>query len=267
MDFKTLSALFLSILISTTSVSAQGVVNEKYFELFDLMILGEYEKCLKKSLKYTEKEKTKDDPEPYIYASQAYLKLSQSDDPEIQEYYDRAFKNALKYAYKFSKEAEDAEEDALEDEGIVVDYFGTHEEYLTTLTHEALNLASYYFYENKYRKTGYYLRKILKYDEDNAVVEYMVGMSYVLNRNIGSGKRAMANAKKRLDAENVPEVDDLDDYPSYALMKDMMRKYESYLTEEGDEDDLELAEENAEVAKDLFHSHGDMSSVYSDYVN
>jgi hypothetical protein len=266
MNFNKLSVLFLTLVLTPAFAQAQ-VVDEDYYELFDMMIMGQYEDCLEESLKYTEKDKTDDDPEPYIFASQAYLKLSQSDDPEIQEYYDRAFKNALKYAYKFSKEAEDAEEDAYEDEGLVVDYFGPYEKYMTELTNEAVELASYYFFENKYRKTGYYLRKIRKYDEHNAVIQYMVGMAQILNRNTGEGKRNLEQAAELLDPEDVPAKEDLEDYPAYVLMKDMMRKYEEYLSEEGDEDDIELAAMNAAVAKDLFGDHNDMAAVYSDYTN
>ncbi len=103
--------LTFSLIILSITVNCQ-VVGGKYNDLFDNFILGEYQDCLYDALKYTEKDKTRRETEPYLYASMVYMKFYS--DPDYVEFdKDDLLKDALKYAAKFVKYDEKDEESYL----------------------------------------------------------------------------------------------------------------------------------------------------------
>ena len=68
------------------------------------MIVDEkYERCLQKSIRYIESEKTKKDALPYVYMSMAYFRISQGDNETAKERYPKAFKESIKYLVKHRK--------------------------------------------------------------------------------------------------------------------------------------------------------------------
>ena len=97
------NTLFVCVVILfSLQLSAQvaGGSNEKLAKLYNT---GKYESCLYKADSYTYKENHTNDPEPYLYISMCLYELSKSDDPEIQEDYKDAIKQAIKYVGKFAK--------------------------------------------------------------------------------------------------------------------------------------------------------------------
>lgn len=74
---------------------------QDYTDLRILFADGNYEKCVREAEKYTQKDDSKKDPEPYIWMAQSLYKISVSgnDDPEFKN----AFKDAVKFLDKFLK--------------------------------------------------------------------------------------------------------------------------------------------------------------------
>ena len=72
-----------------------------------------YEKVLFKAIRYTEDDKQKKHPVPYLYMAKSYLGIHNSDDNDLRETYEvdklKALKNALKYAGKFVKKDKEQE--------------------------------------------------------------------------------------------------------------------------------------------------------------
>ncbi len=241
-------SIFLLVFTFIQTSNAQ-LTGGKYDKLFDLYILGDYEKCIKKATRYTERDKTKRDPEPYLYLSKSYLAVSQ--DRELQEYYPRALKNALKHAYKLYRK--DDETSLMEDNA---DFF---EELKTVAVEEAM----YNYNLNDFRKSAYFFKKILKFDPDDYTVQLMCGVAQVKARNRRTGtdnvNAALAALKKEMEENGVIEGsgsellgDALVDYTQYLLEKKRYADAEDVIAEA-----RLLDSEHAEV-KQLY------SEIYSD---
>ena len=77
------------------------------------MVDEKYENILYKCIRYTEEDKTKKEPLPYIYIAQAHMGIHLSDDHELREAHEadknKSLKNSLKYASKYRKKDKELE--------------------------------------------------------------------------------------------------------------------------------------------------------------
>ena len=96
--FKFISLIFL---YTHLFAPAQVVAQDDYMDLLLLYVDEKYDVCFHKSIKYTEKDKTKKDPLPYLYGSMAAFEMSQ--DHKYTNMYPKAFKTALSYLSKYRK--------------------------------------------------------------------------------------------------------------------------------------------------------------------
>jgi len=114
------SLLFIaSFILSTDAYAQRGnqdenekprkplISQQEYNKLLMWIVDEKYENVLYKCIRYTENDKTKKLPLPYIYMGQAYLGIHLSDDHGLREQYqadkNKALKNSLKYTSKFVK--------------------------------------------------------------------------------------------------------------------------------------------------------------------
>ena len=101
-----LLALVFALFGSISDAEAQ---DPKYSRMLEDLVDEKYERVLFRAIGFTEKENTKKHPEPYGYMARAYLKIHQSDDPELKENYPKALKESLKYCTKFIKKDKEME--------------------------------------------------------------------------------------------------------------------------------------------------------------
>jgi hypothetical protein len=94
---KLILALCLGLYLFTPTIS----MAQEYEELLVLLVDEKYEKCFDKSMKYIENDKTKNDPMPYLYASQALYAMSQ--EHKYSEIFPKAYKDAISFAKKYRK--------------------------------------------------------------------------------------------------------------------------------------------------------------------
>ena len=104
----------LVILSLISYTSGNTVLSQEYQDLLILYVDENYEKCFGKALNYTENEKTKKHPLPYLYVSMASFGMSQ--DHQYSESWPKAYSTALSFAKKYRKKdpdntyAEDSQE-------------------------------------------------------------------------------------------------------------------------------------------------------------
>jgi uncharacterized protein with von Willebrand factor type A (vWA) domain len=140
--------LFTMLLIS-------GVSYAQPSEFKDLVMLyadGKYEKLLVKADKYTQDDKTKKEPLPYIYMSMACFKISQ--DASLKEKFTQIkdpFKDALKYAAKFVKTDKERA------------YISEYEDYLNDLLGAAVEEAVNFAADAKYSKSIAAMKKVTEF--------------------------------------------------------------------------------------------------------
>ena len=93
--------IFGFFLVKLISVPLTAQTNNEYMDLLLLYVDEKYDVCYNKSLKYTEKEKTKKDPLPYLYVSMSNLEMSR--DHKYTNSHPKAYKTAISFAAKYRK--------------------------------------------------------------------------------------------------------------------------------------------------------------------
>ncbi len=94
---------FISLIFIYTHLIAptQATSQEDFMDLLLLYVDEKYDVCFHKAIKYTEKDKTKKHPLPYLYCSMASFEMSQ--DHKYTNMYPKAFKSSLSYLSKYRK--------------------------------------------------------------------------------------------------------------------------------------------------------------------
>lgn len=182
--------LTFSLIIFCITVNCQ-VVGGKYNDLFDKFIMAEYQGCLDDALKYTEKDKTRREAEPYLYALMVYMKFY--NDPDYLEFdKDDLLKDALKYAAKFVKYDEKDEESYLLSQNLYP---------IVEFRKLSVELADYFYIEENYRKSAYFLKKYYKVQEIPELL-LAIGNCQILSRNTAEGERNITMALEQLKNNN-----------------------------------------------------------------
>lgn len=139
------------------------IPQEDYDELLMWMVDGKYEKVLFKAIRYTEDDDTKKEPLPYIFMSEAFFRILQSDDPDLVEEYGNTLKDALKYASKFVKKDKERE------------YFDRYTDYLNELRRATMNEAEVFVDDEKFTRAKSYYKYLYVIDGDDAGAWLMYG--------------------------------------------------------------------------------------------
>lgn len=124
-------------------------------EFKDLVMLfadGKYDKCLVKADKYSQDDKTKKEPLPYIYMSMSLYRISldatlKEKNPNIKD----PLKEAFKYAGKFVKTDKQRE------------YVKEYEDYLNELLNSAIEESVNFANEGKYAKSVAAMKKVTEF--------------------------------------------------------------------------------------------------------
>jgi tetratricopeptide (TPR) repeat protein len=152
----------------------------------------EYEKLLKMAIKYTQDEDTRRNPVPYIYVSQAYYEMSKIE--EFDESYPRAYRDAVKYAVKFTKKDKTGE------------FKGDNAEYIDGLKIQTFELADNYYQVGKYSKAKTYDKYLTGMDPEDWGSWFLKGVTEMrLNMRTDSGEsiKTAINGLSALDKEQV----------------------------------------------------------------
>ena len=167
-----LSLLFVaSILFSSDALAQRGnqdddekpkkplISQEEYNKLLMWYVDGKYENILYKCIRYTEDDKTKKLPLPYIYMAQAHMGIHLSDDHELREKFEadknKALKNSLKYAAKYRKKDKELE------------HYNDFTEYFDILWTQTSNAAETEMDNEKYTKAKSYYKYLTTIDPED----------------------------------------------------------------------------------------------------
>lgn len=181
------SILIGAALLSFTNSNAQ-VAGGSLDKLLDLYVQDNYEKCYSKAKSYAENDKYKSLSEPYLYISMCLLKFA--DDPELEQEYPNALKDAIKNGAKFKKKDDklkSKDKDYLYDENI---------EFMDELKEITLREAKAFFVQDNFRKATYFYKLGVKLDADDPVMRMMKGVCNLYEKNVKEGavevEKAMA---------------------------------------------------------------------------
>ena len=174
----------LLVILSLISYTAGNtVLSQEYKDLLILYVDENYEKCFGKALKYTENEKSKTHPLPYLYVSMASFGMSQ--DHQYSENWPKAYNTALSFAKKYRKKdpdntyAEDSQEYIDELKEII---YEDVENYMLTGT------------EKGYKKAAGILKKVCSFDTKDYGARLLWGELEVLTKNKSEGNKLVSQA-------------------------------------------------------------------------
>lgn len=161
---------------------------QEYEDLLVLLVDEKYEKCYDKAIKYNTKDDSKNDPLPYLYASQALYEMSR--DHQYVETFPNAYKDALSYAGKYRKKDKayayrtDAEE---------------HLEKLKTVVLEEVDNYILEATEKSYKKALSLMKKVTKIDPLCGGSVLLRGQLEILTKNKTEGKKMVIAGFEMLD--------------------------------------------------------------------
>lgn len=230
---KKLIYLGLFTLFSTT-IAAQKHV---YDDLLILYVDEEYEKCVTKAERYTENDRTRKDPLPYLYLSKCYHEMSKREEFTSQDEYKKADREALKYAVKFRKKDKELE------------YFNNHEDYWMELNKYAMDAGMNHYEQGDYSKARMIFSRMVGYDPKNPGAWQMLALCQANGRMMRDAKESMEMFHKTLAAAEQEDAELNSLRPGQRkLVKNALIEYSEYLTENGMQD-------SARVVLDLGIEH------------
>lgn len=197
----------LLTLLFAAGISLQGIAQEEedkyaddFKEILFMVIDGDYEKAINKSEKYMDKDDTRRDPRPYIYASMAYFEISRND--EMAEDYPRAFRDAIKYGYKARRYDKENE------------YMPEFDRYVTELKAEVMQEARFQYETENWRKSTTYAKYVNRIDPKDISALLIKGAAEVRGRNAYQADQTFEEAKALLP-EFDPESVASENKPAY----------------------------------------------------
>jgi tetratricopeptide (TPR) repeat protein len=218
------------------------IPQEDFDELLMWMVDGKYEKVLFKAIRYTEDDKTSKEPLPYAFMSEAFFRISQSDDAELVEEYDGALKNALKYAAKFVKKDRERE------------FYDSYTEFFNELRRATMNEAEVFVDDEKFTRAKSYYKYLYVLDQDDAGAWLMYGTVLWKTKAKRDAEESWAEAKRLLSefqGRGLQEVQ-LD------LLKYSIRYTAEMLADEGD---TAAALEWLQIAEGIFPNDRELSAI------
>jgi hypothetical protein len=236
MKYLYIAALFL--------FAAQNANAQNYDELLELIVDEKYERCLYKAVKYTEDDKTKNDPLPYGYMSMAFFRIANMDDPTLKEKYPKADKDAVKYLIKFRKKDKDNA------------FLGEFQDFISEVRVAAISEAEQQSDSEKYTKSKGLYKQLTDIDTNDPGAWLMRGYNEWMMKAKKDALTSYDNAKKLLKEQGVANLrkEQLD------LLKMGVIRNAEMLNEIGER---ASARELLELAEDHFKNDKEFNVVYS----
>ncbi|MCK4661400.1 MAG: hypothetical protein KAT68_00935 [Bacteroidales bacterium] len=179
-----ISILFFGFIFHSFS-QVEGGKNEKLSKLFNQQ---KYEDCLYKAIDMTYNEKTKKDPEPYLYAAICNYEISLIDEEWVKEDYPKAFKDAMKYLIKFKKK----------DKNKIL--FNQNTNIINTIKNKYIDEAVEYFNSNNYKKASYNFGQIANLEDNNYNYLFIKGVCDAINNNLGGVQKNHSKAMPKINS-------------------------------------------------------------------
>ena len=204
-----------------------AMAQDEFDGLLGLYIDEKYDKLIDKSYNYTQNDKYKRHPLPYIYCSMGYYEMSKDGAYRDHEDFKNSQKNALKYAYKFRSKDKTGQ------------YWDDYQEYISELRMTVIEDAENQLGAEKTIKKAFSTYKYLtKIDPEDGTAWLMRGYCELKLRMVTEAVKSHQTGMPFINrVENVE--DDLDEGQAY-LLKFGLMTYADYLIEQGMTDSAHL---------------------------
>lgn len=208
----------LTILFTNNYAQVSGGQHSK---LFDLFILEKYEDVLFKAGKMTESDKYSGDAEVYLYMAMALLEIHKNIDQYDQDVYKKPLVDALKECAKAVKKDKD--------EVIIPE----NEGFIAELKAEAIRDAESLYFNPDYRKAAGVYKRIVKIDEADENLLFMLGACEMMSKNVGEGSKHIDEAIAMIEEKYADSSYETDEVSIHVLVQALV-DYSEFLKTEGD---------------------------------
>lgn len=242
--------LLFAVCIFTSPLFSQEK-KEKFDDIINLFIDEKYDKCFDRAYGYTQSEKDKRHPLPYVYCSMSAFEMSRSE--EFMEQFPKALRDAMKYAVKFRKK-----DDKFKKKNPESDFLSEYEDYFTDLRKTMIEAAEGDFDGEAYTKALKYYKYLTGMDPNDHAAWFMKGLCEMKNRASSEALKTWAIAEKDFNGEaTIEEMSD----EQKTLMKFYLIRRSEYAIDSGDSG---TAKELMEMGKNVFEHDKEFMSYYND---
>lgn len=234
-------------LLAFTSVSRAQ--EKQYDDLLVKYVDEKYEDCLVRAERYTQSDKTKKDPLPYLYMSMCLYEMSKIPKYQEMEEYKKADRDALKWAEKYRKKDKNKE------------FFNNYEDYwseLNTMAQE-VGLNDYGSGAKGISKAKRYFDSMTSYYPENPGPWLMLALTQYQSNLAKDGDESIVKYKAAL--EDAGGIADLPE-DQKKLMKAALINYAEYLDGKGDKSGAKAA---VETGKEAFMDDPEFKGAYDEY--
>lgn len=201
----------LLIIAAMFSIVAFG---QEYEDLKSLYVDGKYDKLVEKAEKYTKKEKTMNDPLPYLYMAKGLFKISMDERFKNQEMYKSAEMEALAKFQIYKKK----------DKGNI--YKDIADPFLAEMKTQVYEETENFFESKNYKKALANMKKILKFEPENIGCLLVKGMCEYGLANKSEGKKNIQQALNNI--KNIKSIEDIS-AEDQRIMKFGLMEYTNFL--------------------------------------
>lgn len=235
---------FTAFLASTaTDALAQ---DKQYDDLLVRYVDEKYEDCLVRAERYTQGDKTKKDPLPFLYMSMCLYEMSKIPKFQEMEEYKKADRDALKWAEKYRKKDKNLE------------FFSNYEDYWSSLNTMAQETGMN-FYEagtKEMSKAKRYFDSMTGYYPENPGPWLMLALTQYNTNLVREGDANLEKYKEALAAAgNIARLPE----DQRKLLKSALIYYADHLDAKGDKSGARAA---LEVGKDAFMDDPEFKGAY-----
>ncbi|MFN3343000.1 MAG: tetratricopeptide repeat protein [Flavobacteriales bacterium] len=128
---------------------------QEYEDLAALWVDQKYEKLADKAFKYTEKDKSKNDPLPYLYLAKALYRISLDEKLRAKEEFKKSEAEALSYSVKYKKKDKN---------GI---YKVDADKFFAEMKKTYFEQTENYYESGDFKKALAILKKVVQFDPEN----------------------------------------------------------------------------------------------------
>lgn len=144
--------------------------NSENYDVLQVLWADEnYEKLLKLAERFTMKDATKNDPEPYLWLARALFAMSKDENYTMQDKYKKAYNDALSWLSKYYKKAAKVEPEVLEP---LLVY---HQTFFIEIKRSLYELIEIEIMSDNYAKALGLVSKMPKVTPDNFAKEFLAG--------------------------------------------------------------------------------------------
>jgi hypothetical protein len=163
--------------------------DKDYEDLLLYYVDEKYDKCVDKAYRYTQNDKTKRDPLPYLFASMSFFEISKNPEKWDDDEFKRAYKDAMSFAGKYYKKDKDLE------------YISEYEDFFTEFKLVILEETQNYMALNDikgYKKALANMKKMVKFAPNDIGIWFIKSVCDYENKVKVDGLNSAKKAKELL---------------------------------------------------------------------